>query len=93
MKMHTGASVQDEVGHAEARQFGDPGAGVVERREHDPIALPAPAMSRRCVQDRLNLVFGEESEEGFVEALHGDREHPLERGKGGGVFEGGEVHE
>ena len=92
-KLSLTAKVQDEVGHAETRQFRDPCAGVVERREHDPIALPTPAMSRRCVQDRLNLVFGEESEEGFVEALHWDREHSLERGEGGGFFEGGEVHE
>src|SRR5271167_116068 len=41
MEVHAGAPVQDDIGHAEACEFGDSGTGVVQRREHDPIPLSA----------------------------------------------------
>jgi hypothetical protein len=93
MEVDAGAPVQDDIGHAEACEFGDPGAGVVQRREHDPIALPAPAISRWCVKDRLDLAFGEEPEQWLVEALHRDREDALDARQSGGIFERGKVHE
>ena len=38
----------------------------------------AGRLQQHGIRDRVDLVLGEESEEGFVEALHRDREDPLE---------------
>jgi hypothetical protein len=87
MEPHAGAAVQDDIADTQTREFGDPGAGVVQCGEHDPIPLPAPSIGWRRIKERLDLIFGEKAEQGLVETLHRDREDALEAWEGGRIFQ------
>jgi hypothetical protein len=91
MKVHAGTAFQDEIGNAETGEFGDPGTGVVQRREHRLISLPGPAITGRRIEDRLNFVLGQETEQWSVKALHRDGEDALNARQRGGIVQPSEV--
>jgi hypothetical protein len=93
MEVDAGASLQDGIADTNAGELGDPGPGVVQRGEHDPIAVAAPPIRRWCVEDRLDLSFREKPEQRLIEPLHRDREYALDARQGGRIFECREVHE
>lgn len=91
MEAHARAPVEDEIGDPEPDKLGDPGAGVVQRGQHDAISLARPSVGARGVEDRLDLVRGEKPEQRFVEALHRDGEDALQTGEGGRLLPRGKV--
>jgi hypothetical protein len=71
----------DHIGDLQTGNFRDPAAGVIEHRKHNAISVAAPGSSVRGIENGLHLGSREKAEERFVEALHRNREHPLDDGQ------------
>src|SRR5260370_21501640 len=88
-----GAAVQNDFGHQHASDFRHPAACVIERGEHHAISLSTPGGAVRRIEDCLHLSAGEETQQRFVEALHGYRENALDHGQPCRLLECREVEE
>ena len=87
------AAVEEQVGDAQAGEFGDAGAGVVEHGEQDGVALAAPAGLVGCGEQRLDLGAGEEVERGRSKRFAEIASTRSATGKRGRVAERGVAHE
>jgi hypothetical protein len=77
VQAHRRGGRERDIGNADADHLGNPGAGVVEQREHDPVPAARPSRRVRGCEQGLNLVTREKPEQGPLEALHGYREDLL----------------
>jgi hypothetical protein len=75
------ASIQFDVAHAYADEFGHSSAGVTESREHHAIALAAPRVGVGCIEQGAYFISGEEAYQRAFVTLHRDCEHLLNRAK------------
>ncbi|SAL75430.1 hypothetical protein AWB69_09311 [Caballeronia udeis] len=81
MKTYRRTSIQFDVAHAYADEFGHSGAGVVEGCQHHAIALAAPRIGVGCIEQGTYFVSGEEADQRAFVTLHRDCKNLLDRAK------------
>jgi hypothetical protein len=72
------ADTEYDVAAGEAREFVDPQAGLGGDEEQRVVAPAGPPGAVQCGQQRIELVCGEEGNQGSVERF-GDGEHTLDK--------------
>ena len=92
VQVYAGATIQDDIHHAHADDLGDPSAGVVEQGQQQVVSLRGPVLAR-LPEHRQHLWACQEAQHRPLEALHRDRQRPLDVVQRSDITPSGELQE